>query len=375
LAHGSQLPVYSLLLRAYSSQLTAYCSLFEVFDLASTKIKSPRIAGITTCVPARVFDNLRDASEFTEDEVRKVSGMAGVSSRHIADDSICSSDLCLEAARGLLKELDWDPDSIDALIMVTQTPDYFLPSTACIVQHKLDLPDKCAAFDVGLGCSGYPYGLWLASLILRSHGFRRLLLLHGETPARFAEKSDRSVSLLFGDAGSATALEATDGTGSKDWTFVLNSDGRGYGDLIIEGGGFRDRFPEDPRKHFVFMHGANIFNFTIKRVPPLVMETLDCAGIKAEDVDYFIFHQANQFILKHLMNKLKLPAEKVPLILKEFGNAGGPSVPLTITKGGLTRKPDRPIVLMLLGFGVGLSWASALVELEPEAKLLHYELE
>ena len=343
--------------------------------MASAKIKSPRIAGITTCVPSRSFDNLRDASEFTQEEVRKVAGMAGVSSRHIADDSICSSDLCLEAAKGLLKELNWDPNSIDALIMVTQSPDYFLPSTACVIHEKLHLSDKCAAFDLGLGCSGYPYGLWLASLILQSNGFRRIVLLHGETAARFAEKSDRSVSLLFGDAGSATALEAKGGPTSEDWTFVLNTDGNGYRDLIIEGGGFRERFPDDPRKYFVSMNGANIFNFTIKRVPPLVMETLDCAGIRAENVDYFVFHQANQFILKHLMNKLKLPADKVPLTLWDFGNTGGPSVPLTITQGGLIRKPDRPILLMLLAYGVGLSWGSALVDLEPDAKLGHCELD
>lgn len=205
--------------------------------MAFTKIRGPKIASIATCVPLQTFDNLKDTSEFGADEVRKVVALAGVNTRRMAGDSICSSDLCMKAAEKLLCEIGWERNSIDALIMVTQSPDYFLPSTACVIQQKLHLSDKCAAFDLGLGCSGYPYGLWLASLILQSNGFRRVLLLHGETATRFAEKADRSVSLLFGDAGSATALEAKERPDSKDWTFVLHTDGSGYQDLIIEGGG------------------------------------------------------------------------------------------------------------------------------------------
>lgn len=207
--------------------------------MAATKIKGPRIAGIGTCVPAKRFDNLKDTTDFTPEEVRKVVAMAGVSSRHVADDSICSSDLCFKAAEGLLEQLAWERESVEALIMVTQSPDYFLPSTACLLQDRLRLPVTCAAFDVGLGCSGYTYGLWLASMMLESGGLHRILLLHGETPSRFAEKSDRSVSLLFGDAGSATALEAEDeGAPSGEWAFLHYTDGDGYQDLIIEGGGF-----------------------------------------------------------------------------------------------------------------------------------------
>ena len=342
--------------------------------MAETKIRGHHIAGIGTCVPSRIFDNVRDTEDLPKDDVKKIVGMAGVAARRIGGESICSSDLCLKAAEVLLGKIGWDRESIDALIMVTQSPDYFLPSTSCVIHKHLNLSDQCAAFDLGLGCSGYPYGLWLASLILQSHGFRRVLLLHGETAARFAEKSDRSVSLLFGDAGSATALEANDAPNSPNWIFVLNTDGSGYQNLIIEGGGFRERFPTDPRKYFVSMNGANVFNFTIKRVPPLVMKTLECAGIGADAVDYYIFHQSNQFIIKHLINKLKLPAEKAPLTLKEFGNSGGPSVPLTITKGGLKRDADRSLTLMLIAYGVGLSWGSALIDLRPEAVLLHCEL-
>ncbi len=259
--------------------------------------------------------------------------------------------------------------------MVTQSPDYLLPSTACLLQTKLGLPTSCAAFDVGLGCSGYPYGLYLCALMLSGGGIKRALLLHGETPARFADESDRSVSLLFGDAGSATALELGAPESFLPWSFVLHTDGSGAEDLIIPGGGFRERFPEDRRKCYVSMNGANIFNFSIKRVPPVIQDTLDLAGLKKEDVDYYILHQSNQFIMRHLSKKMGIPENKVPLTLGDFGNTGGPSVPLTMTQAALIRPTDRPLTLMLVGYGVGLSWGSALITLGPEAVLGHVEFE
>lgn len=340
-----------------------------------TCTRAAKLRAITSCVPAFTFDNLSDTSEFPREEVEKVVGMAGVKTRHLADESICSSDLCLKAARDVLDTLQWSPDSIDAVVMVTQSPDYFLPSTACLIHRDLGLRDGCAAFDVSLGCSGYPYGIWLASMMLQTPGFRRALVLHGETPARFASHSDRSVALLFGDAGSATALEATEASHSGKWWFHLHTDGSGYSDLIIHGGGFRNRFPENRESSFVQMNGRNIFNFTIKRVPPLIAETLEGAGITTEQIDYFIFHQSNRFIMRHLVKKTGLPEEKIPLTIGEFGSAGGPSVPLTITCGGLNRSVNRELQLLLLGYGVGLSWASALLTLPEDAHLHHVELD
>jgi 3-oxoacyl-[acyl-carrier-protein] synthase-3 len=343
--------------------------------MAKSRIQGIDIKGVISAVPSRLFDNLKDASGFTEDEVRKVVGMAGVKRRRMAGDSVCSSDLCQAAAESLLGQIGWDRNSIDALIMVTQSPDYFLPSTACLLQMKLGLPDTCAAFDVGLGCSGYPYGLYLGALMLSGGGIKRALLLHGETPARFADESDRSVSLLFGDAGSATALERSGPDGTDSWSFVLHTDGSGYEDLIIPGGGFRERFPEDKRRYCVSMNGANIFNFSIKRVPPVIQDTLELAGLKKEDVDYFILHQSNQFIMRHLSKKLGIPEAKVPLTLGDFGNTGGPSIPLTIARGNLDRPSGRALTLMLIGYGVGLSWGSALIRLSPEAIVGHVELD
>ena len=343
--------------------------------MAGSKITGFKIAAIGTCVPTHRYDNQNDTIGFSPSEVRKVVAMAGIQARRVADDSICSSDLCLTSGRKILDALGWAPESIGALILVTQSPDYFLPSSSCVIHKELELSDECATFDVGLGCSGYPYGLWLASMMLNGGGIKRALVMHGETPSRFAQKSDRSVSLLFGDTGSATAIEAVDSGLSERSYFKLHTDGSGYKDMIIEGGGFRNRFCEDPSKYYVRMDGAKIFNFTIKRVPTLIQDTHAISETNQEDIDYYIFHQSNQFIIKHLIKKMKLPEDKVPMTLKEYGNTGGASIPLTITQGGLDRPADRSLKLMLLGYGVGLSWGSALVDLPPDAILEHVELE
>lgn len=342
--------------------------------MAVIRTQAHRIQGIVTCVPPRQFDNLAETTAFEREEVEKVVRMAGVKKRYQASDDICSSDLCVAAAQRLLEMLQWDPASVDALIFVTQTPDYFLPSTCCLAHHRLGLSDRCASFDVGLGCSGYPYGMWLASSILNGQGIRRVLLLHGETPTRFAHASDRAVALLFGDAGSATALEAGTEAGRPDWWFTMQTDGAGREDLIIAGGGYRDRFPGDRMKNYVAMNGANVFNFTIKRVPAVIADTLAAAGVGRAEVDYFILHQSNQFIMRHLMKKAQLEDAKVPMVIGEFGSAGGPSVPLTMTRGGLVRPPDRSLRLLQVGYGVGLSWGAALVDLPPEARLDHVVL-
>lgn len=342
--------------------------------MATMKTKAHTIAGIATCTPSRRFNNLTDCAAFPQDEVRKVVGMAGVSARRVSGDSICSSDLCTTAAEALLAELGWARDSIDALIMVTQSPDYLLPSTCCVIHRQLNLSTQCAAFDVGLGCSGYPYGLWLASMMLGTAGFKRVLLCHGETPSRFTDASDRSVALLFGDAGSATAIEADSMARSGEWHFSLHTDGEGINDMIIRAGGFRERFSDDPRKYCLYMNGARIFSFTIERVPSLINQTLSFAGLTSADIDYYIFHQSNRFIMRHLAKKMAIPTNKMPMTLAEFGNTGGASIPLTITQGKLEFPQAARLKLMLLGYGVGLSWGSALVDLCGDVLLRHVEL-
>ena len=337
--------------------------------MSLSRIEGFRIAGVSTCVPPRTVDNMDYGKDFGATEVRKVVAMAGVQFRHIVDPGVTSADLCFEAAAGLLERLGWARDSVTALVLVTQSPDYFLPSSSCMVHKWLGLSDECATFDVGLGCSGYPYGLYLAAAMLRSGGHRRVLMLHGETPSRFPSPDDHATTLLFGDAGSATALELAEGDTASPGFFCLRTDGQGYDGLIIRGGGFRDRYPAAEQDRSLHMDGAGIFNFTIKRVPPLIRDTLAFAGLSVPDIDWFLFHQSNRFIMKHLAKKCGLPEERVPFVLDRFGNSGGPSVALALTQGAtLGTRVSR---LMLLGYGVGLSWGAAIATLAPDAILLH----
>ena len=335
--------------------------------MSRSSIEGFRIAGVATCVPANSVSNLDPALGFDPDEVRKVVAMAGVRHRRVVDDGVTSADLCFEAADDLLNRLEWPRNSITGLIFVTQSPDYFLPSTSCMLHQWLGLDEGCAAFDMGLGCSGYPYGLYLAAAMLRAGGQQRILMLHGETPSRFVSPTDQATKLLFGDAGSATALEASSqGTGH----FCLHTDGTGHAGLIIRGGAFRDREPSDPRDLCLRMDGAGVFNFTIKRVPALIQEALELAGLGVEGVDAYVFHQSNRFIMKHLMKKAGLPEGRVPMTIEDMGNCGGPSVAVTMTQL-VPAKRERNLTLMLLGYGVGLSWGAAVVSLEPSAPLLH----
>jgi 3-oxoacyl-[acyl-carrier-protein] synthase-3 len=335
--------------------------------MSRSHVQGFRIAGVSTCVPARIERNLDDDLGFNPDEVRKVVQMAGVRERRVVDAGVTSVDLCFEAAEALLQKLQWPRESITGLIFVTQSPDYFLPSTSCVVHRWLNLSDACAAFDVGLGCSGYPYGLYLAATMLRAGGQQRILMLHGETPSRFVAADDQATRLLFGDAGSATALESSpDGSGH----FCLHTDGGGYEGLIIRGGAFRDREPADPRDLALRMDGAGIFNFTIKRVPPLIRDALELSGQSVDQIDAYLFHQSNRFIMKHLLKKCGLPDARVPMTIEDNGNCGGPSVAVTLTRM-LPAQRDRAWKLMLLGYGVGLSWGAAVVDVDAAVPLLH----
>ncbi len=204
-------------------------------------------------------------------------------------------------------------------------------------------------------------------------GQQRVLVLHGETPSRFTSPDDRGTSLLFGDAGSATALERKEG--APAWSFNLQSDGAGYSDLIIPAGGFRQPKTDVERDYYLHMNGAGLFNFTIERVPPLIAETLALTNTKVDDVDFFIFHQSNQFMMKHLAKKAGLSIERTPIILQQFGNTGGPSVALTITQTlPPSEQRNAQTSLMLLGYGVGLSWAAAQVRVDNAMLVSHSEI-
>ena len=338
--------------------------------MSQSQIPNCAVAGVATCVPSRQIDNLSLEGDFPAAELRKIVQLAGIRYRYVSTNGICTSDLCLASARQLLDKLDWAPESIDAIILVTQSPDYFLPSTASLLHRDLGLSTHCAAFDIGLGCSGYPYGLQMAAMML-NFGHKRILLCQGDTPSLFTDPEDRGTSLLFGDAGTTTALEAN--PGASPWFFNLQSDGRGFDQLIIPAGGFRTRHSDNPRDYCVAMNGAGLFNFTLERVPGLIADTLAQAQLEVGGLDYYIFHQSNQFMMKHLAKKCGLPEARTPIILEQFGNTGGASVPLTLTQA-LPSERQRALKTMLLGYGVGLSWGAALIDLPANAPLLHSQL-
>ena len=327
------------------------------------------LRGVASCVPEKEVFNDRDYPWFEPVEIRKVTGMAGVKSHRMADEKTCTSDLCNAAGKKLLDLLGWEASSIDGLILMSPTPDYVMPPTSCLLQNWLGLSEDCACFDVGLGCSAYVYGLWLANSLLNSRACRRILLFAGDTASKYVNPKDRTTALLFGDAATATALEYTEDTASSAY-YILKTDGSGWRDLIVPGGGFRDRRPEDNNQRFLSMDGARIFDFTRFRVPDLIQQTLQYAQVDAGSYDYFIFHQANEYLIKFIASKSGINLKKVPLWLKEYGNVNAASIPLTLALSGVPDGAGDPFRVMFLGFGVGLSWGSASMSI-PASSIFH----
>lgn len=339
-------------------------------------IPGVRVRGLAAALPERTEALPESAMRFGDDAARIVES-TGVRERSVAGP-LCTSDLCAAATEALLPALGWEKDSVDALIFVTQTPDYVLPATACSLHGRLGLAPGCAAFDVGLGCSGYVYGLWLASSLLAAGGAKRVLLLAGDTVNRIASPSDRATALLFGDAGTATALErAGDGEndGVNPWSFRLGTDGRGAPNLIVPAGGFRTprtertalrtereggnvRSDED-----LFMDGAEVFAFTLRAVPALVRDVLADAGASLETVDAVVMHQANRMMLQHLARRAKVPEGKMVYALERYGNTSSASIPLALCadEGLAPRLRAGAMNLLLAGFGVGWSWGAAVL--------------
>ena len=332
---------------------------------AGYAVPNVALRGVVCAVPERVVANDAFFTRFGEESVRDVVKMIGVETRHWVAEGGTTSDLCLAAARRLLERLDWAAASIDALIFVSQTPDQRLPATACVLQGELGLSTRCLAFDVGLGCSGYVYGLWLASAMI-SAGCRRVLLLAGDTSSRMVDPADRGTALLFGDAGSASAIEFSPGAPAIH--FVLGSDGAGAANLMVQAGGFRPpapdaRRPEGRSPEHLFMDGGEVFAFTLRAVPALVADTLADAGRTAEEVDLYLLHQANRFMLRHLAKKIGAPNERVPINIDQYGNTSSASIPLLLTTSVAERVTGAPARVLMAGFGVGYSWGSALIDL------------
>jgi 3-oxoacyl-[acyl-carrier-protein] synthase III len=334
----------------------------------NVRVANAAIAGVVACLPARQVGNTHFDNQFGEAYVHDVVKMIGVKNRYWTDEDTSTRDLCCSAGRHLLEKLEWAPDSVDALIFVTQTPDYRLPASACALQADLNLSTACIALDINLGCSGYPYALWLGMTMVQTGAARRVLLAVGDTISKVVDPADRSTALLFGDAGTVTAVEASSGSCAS---FVLGTDGRGACNLIVPKGGFKDYTKSnDPRLQdkapdCLYMDGGEIFNFTLKSVPALVNETLAFSGVSMEDHDAFLFHQANLFMLKHLVKKAKLPLEKAPINIDLYGNTSCASIPLLMTTCLQDRLKTDKMQLAMFGFGVGYSWGGASLSVGP----------
>lgn len=329
------------------------------------------IRAIAYYLPEGVLGNAQLAADFPDWTMGKIQEKTGIQSRHIASAAECASDLGVEACRRLFASAACRPDEIDFLLFCTQSPDHFLPTTACLIQDRLGLPTSVGALDFNLGCSGYVYGLGLAKGLVETGQARNVLLVTAETYSKHIHPGDRSVRTLFGDAAAATLVGV--GEGGSLGPFVYGTDGRGGRNLIVPTGGMRQRRGLEPapvetddqgnqrtRDH-LFMDGPEIFTFTLKAVPVMVAQTLEKAGMILDDVDFFVFHQANQYMLESLRRKIRIPKEKFLTSFEESGNTVSSTIPIVLkdkVDAGVIRPGHR---LMLVGFGVGYSWSANLM--------------
>lgn len=337
--------------------------------MAVISINNVRFAGLAACVPKNQVSNLDSDPEHLHVQERLVKS-TGICNLRVCDEDVTCSDLCFEAAQVLMKKLAWDASSVEALILVTQSGDYPIPSTAIILQDRLGLPKSTLAFDINLGCSGYPYGLAVLTSLMQTGAIKRALLMVGDKSAN--PKADRSVSSLFSDCGTVTALEFDEKAPAMH--FDLMSDGAGFKAIYIPDGGCRNPVSEASLERRevepgvfakgtdVRLSGVDILNFAIREVPLIMGRVFERHGLSPANVDGYIFHQANKLINETIRKRLKLPEDKVPSTLYDFGNTSSASVPLTMVvknKDALRNKRSR---FVCCGFGVGLSWGTAVIE-------------
>lgn len=337
--------------------------------MTTGQVTGVRIAGIVTALPQTQETTADLAARFGEAAAERIARATGIHARRRAAAGQCASDLAAAAARDLLMALGWEPESIGVLLMVSQTHDHLLPATACLLHERLGLGRHCAAFDLGLGCSGYVYGLWLASTVLAAQPpGQRALLLAGDTTTRLIAPDDRAVAPLFGDAAAATALERLGPGDGHPFAFTLGSDGTGAPYLMVPGGGLRYPPGTPGVSPHLFMDGTQVFAFTLREVPTSIAAVLELAGWPLGTVDHLVLHQANAQMLRHLGQRLGARPEQLLVALEEVGNTSSASIPLALTLGlgeSLTHGPDRRLVLS--GFGVGWSWGSAALLCPPLA--------
>jgi len=330
------------------------------------------IKAISTFLPATTLTNEQLAEEFGDWDAAKIYEKTGIAKRHIAAADECASDLGVAAARKLFETGACAPADIDFLLFCTQSPDYFLPTTACTMQHRLGLRTDSGAIDFNQGCSGFVYGLSLAKSLIDAGLARNVLLITAETYSKFINPQDRSVRTIFGDGAAATLVSALESETELLGPFIFGTDGRGAQELIVPAGGSRQsvsaclpasgKDEEWRTGRDLYMNGPEIFNFTLKTVPRAVNQLLEKCARRQEEIDFFILHQANKFMLESLRRKMKIPAEKFWNEMESYGNTVSSTIPIALEEAmnhGRIQSGDR---VALVGFGVGYSWAGAMMQ-------------
>lgn len=339
----------------------------------------PYIKAIYYYLPEKVVSNEDLVAEFPEWTVEKIASKVGVNNRHVVSENETATDLAVKAAEKLFEQNpDFKKEEIDFIILCTQSPDYFLPTSACIIQERLGLRTNIGAFDFNLGCSGYIYGLAIAKGLIAGRIASNVLLLTAETYSKHLHPKDKGNRTIFGDGATATIV-STEGW-AEIGNFSLGTDGRGAENLIVKTGGLRNpdkagdlHFDENGNpcsSDHLFMNGASIFTFTQKNVPIVVKDTLESNKLSFEDIDLFIFHQANSYMLEFLRKKIKIDNEKFFINMAEIGNTVSNSVPIALAdakKAGLipdklSGSDEKSFNLLLCGFGVGYSWGGVIIK-------------
>ncbi|WP_396192853.1 3-oxoacyl-ACP synthase III family protein [Flavobacterium sp.] len=346
--------------------------------MALFEVENIHIEGISACVPKNLVKT-SDLELFSEKEAQVFSQNTGIKQRYISDGSICASDLCFQAATNIIEKLNWVKEEIDVLIFISQSPDYILPATSNLLQNRLGLSKDCFCLDVSLGCSGYIYGLSLISNLLQNSKFNKALLLVGDTISTYSSPNDKSVYPLFGDAGTATAIQFDSEKNSK-WTFDIGTDGSGLEAIKIQDGGARNRtsvksleynYINDEDKDIgkrraidLQLNGIDVFNFAIKVAPGSIKKIFEKTNSSSETIDYLFLHQANLFMNETIRKRLKVDKEKAPNSIENFGNTNGASIPLTIVQTFKDIVIEKDLSVVMCGFGVGLSWGSVFMNMQ-----------
>ncbi len=327
------------------------------------------IAGIEYHLPASVVTNADLVTQFPDWSVDRIAQKTGIQQRHIAAEGECSSDLAYAAAQKLFATGVSAPSEIDYILLCTQSPDFFLPTTACLLQERLNIPKSAGALDFNLGCSGYVYGLGLAQGLIATGQAAKVLLLTAETYSKFLNPEDRSCVTIFGD-GAAATLVAANPNANRSLTpvYVYGSNGQGAEHLIVRSGGMRTANralePQNDPAHpsgYLSMNGPEIFQFTLQAVPECVRALLSKACKQIGDIDLFVFHQANRYMLDNLRRKLGIPEEKFYLHLADCGNTVSSTIPIALKNALVEGRLRDGQQVMLVGFGVGLSWGATLL--------------